>query len=597
MYDMPKKKPSTSDRLAALLIAVVVVAALYLAKEVLVPFALALLFAFLFSPAVTLIERTKLGRVPSVIIVTILCLGAFSATTWFVSRQLLLVIDDLPAYRSNIHDKVQALHKNNGSGLAKTVETVKELNNELSAPDQPAPKSGASKPPAVQAQPIPVVIQPPSGAISALQEVVGPAIAPLATALIVAVFTIFMLIKREDLRNRFLRLAGDDRLNVVTLALDDAAARVSKFLLMQFVVNCVYGGVFALALYFIHVPYALLWGVLAAVLRFIPYVGTLLAAVMPVALALAVFSGWSHALITTAVFITLELLVANVLEPLVYGAHTGLSALAILISAVFWTLLWGPIGLILSTPLTVCLLVASKFVPSLAFINVLLGDEEVLPAEALFYQRLLAFDLEEARKIADDFRATHTQRELYESVVIPALSMAEADRHQGTLDPERETFIIQSATEMLEEWSGDSQPSERLAPVKIFCLPVKDEADGLTAEMLSQVLIEAGLSSQALSAGRLVGEMIQELSQQEVPIVAICALPPYATAQARALCKRLRSALPDLKIVVGVWYREELPLSVKQRFENSGADAIVGTLREAVDAVQQFAEAAVYQAR
>jgi hypothetical protein len=372
---------------------------------------------------------------------------------------------------------------------------------------------------------------------------------------------------------------------------------------MQLGVNVLYGVIFATGLFFIKVPDALLRGVLATLLRFVPYIGTFIAAAIPTSLALAVSSGWVPAFLTFGLFVIVEFVVSNFVEPLLYGAHTGLSALAVLVSSVFWTLLWGPIGLILAMPLTVCLLVMARFIPALSFLAIILGDDEVLPPEALFYQRLLALDQEEAREIADKYLIENSLAQLYERVIVASLRMAELDRHQDALDEEREAFILQSTREMIEDWGTElnshrsPETEKRLSPVKILCIPAKDQADGLTGLMLGQMLEASGLSSEHLEPGAFVGEMVQAMSQQKTSIVCICALPPFAIHHARGVCKRLHASLPDLKIVVGVWGCQEAEKKIEDRMKMAGAEIVVSTLSGAVEAVRQLAEVGVLQVR
>lgn len=596
----------TFKNLASIMAGVIIIAALFLAKEILVPLALALVFAFLLSPMVEWVERAHLGRVPSVILVVTISIGVAGTATWFVGAELVAVVNQLPSYKANIRQKIQSLHNRRHTGISKVTDTVNELNKELSsseaASSRPTGEHGNEKADlGSSTRPVPVEVEPPSGAFSQVRSLLGPLITPLATMLIVLVFIIFMLCKREDLRNRLLRLAGKGRLNIMTQALDEAASRISKYLLIQLAVNILYGVVFAVGLFFIGVPYPLLWGVLATLLRFIPYIGTFIAAAMATSLALAVSPGWTPAFLTFGLFVIVEFVVGNFVEPLVYGAHTGLSALAILVAAVFWTLLWGPIGLILATPLTVCLFVMARFIPALSFLTIILGDEEVLSPEALFYQRLLALDQEEARKVADKYLTENSLAQLYEHVIVPSLSMAELDRHQDALEEEREDFILQSTRQMIEEW-GTKLKSERaedtaarLSAVNILCLPASDQADGITALMLAQMLEAAGLCGEPLASGIFVGEMIQAIAK--TPIVCICALPPFAVPDARAVCKRLHASLPDLKIVVGVWGGEGAEKKMEDRMKMAGAEIVVSTLSGAVEAARQLAEVVVLQVR
>jgi len=314
----------------------------------------------------------------------------------------------------------------------------------------------------------------------------------------VVIFTVFMLIKREDLRNRLLRLAGLGQLNLMTQALDDAAGRVSRYLLMQFLVNAGFGVLFGFGLYLIGVPNPALWGAVAGILRIVPYVGTLAAATLPIALSLAVFDGWFKPLLVFLLVAGLELIIANFIEPWLYGTQVGISSLALLVTAVFWTVLWGPAGLILSTPLTVCVVVLGRYVPQLSFLHILLGDEPVLAPEAKIYQRLLAMDHLEAHAIVGEFLKGRPLVELYDSVLIPALSMAEQDRHKGAIDAVREDFLFLTVNEMIAEFSeyqpADSSSEAAPAPIanaaeaksRILCLPAHDRADEITAAMLAQ---------------------------------------------------------------------------------------------------------------
>ena len=318
----------------------------------------------------------------------------------------------------------------------------------------------------------------------------------------VLIFTVFMLLKREDLRNRLLRLAGLGQLNLMTQALDDASGRVSRYLLMQFLVNAGFGTLFGFGLYCIGVPNPALWGVVAGILRYVPYVGTLVAATLPLALSLAVFDGWLRPLLVFLLVAGLELIIANFVEPWLYGTHVGISSLALLVTAVFWTVLWGPAGLILSTPLTVCVVVLGRYFPQLSFLHTLLGDEPVLAAEAQIYQRLLAMDQLEAQTIVDEFLKGRPLVELYDSVLIPTLSMAEQDRHKGALDAAREEFLFLSINEMVVEFS-EYQLADTTAIAdtgdhpnhRIVCLPAYDRADEIMAAMLAQILEQKGFAT------------------------------------------------------------------------------------------------------
>jgi len=436
-----------------------------------------------------------------------------------------------------------------------------------------------------------------------LRDLATPFLAPLGRAGIVVIFTVFMLFKREDLRNRLLRLVGLGQLNLMTQALDDAAGRVSRYILMQFLVNAGFGSLFGFGLYLIGVPYPALWGVVAGILRIVPYVGTLVAATLPIALSLAVFDGWLRPLLVFLLVAGLELIISNFVEPWLYGAHVGISPLALLVTAVFWTVLWGPAGLILSTPLTVCVVVLGRYVPQLSFLHILLGDEPVLAAEAQLYQRLLAMDQLEAHTIVDQFLKGRPLVELYDSVLLPALSMAEQDRHKGAIDAAREEFLFLSINEMIAEFSeyqlADSSSEEedstsmpdlaKHVNARILCLPAHDRADEITAAMLAQLLEQEGLAALAFPiVGPSPNEWIPLIEAGGSDVVCISALPPYAFAPARAMCKQIRERFPKLKMVVCVWGFSGDTHKAKARFERTQPDRLSTSLAEAVEHVQEL---------
>ncbi len=431
-----------------------VVLVLYFAREIFVPLALALTLGFVLKPAVTGLQRLKLGRVPAVMLVMLMALGVAGEIGYLVGVQLLDVANDLPQYRDNIRAKIAAFHSPSGGPLGKATQAVKDIGKELSdtaatvtgspAPEKPrSGRRGSTLQNADAGKPVPVqVVEPPQTDLQYVREWLVPATKPLGQAVVVLVFTVFILIKREDLRNRVLRLAGLGRLNVMTQALDDGAQRISRYLLMQFLVNATYGTVFGIGLFFIGLPHALLWGALAGALRIIPYLGALTGAALPLVLALAVFNTWMPPVLVFVLYLVLEGALSNFIEPWLYGTHTGVSSLALLVTTVFWTVLWGWAGLILSTPLTVCVIVLGRYVPHLSFLHILLGDEAPLTPDAQFYQRLLAMDSAEAHTIFEDFLKSRPLIELYDSVFVPALAMAEQDRHKGALDETRETFRV-----------------------------------------------------------------------------------------------------------------------------------------------------------
>ncbi|MEX0677417.1 MAG: AI-2E family transporter [Pirellulales bacterium] len=602
---------------------VIVVAALYFARDVLLPLALAILLSFLLSPVVARLEKWRLGRIPSVVIVVVVAFGIVATLTYVLLLQAYEVANQLPEYKDNIVAKVESFRGGESGIVRKVSDAIDDVRRKVLRKTPPgrvdeaqAPVSNAT--PAERlagdpaksessteeaARPVPVEIIDEFSAQQIAQNMLGPVISPLAIAGLVVVFTVFMLIERENLRNRVIHLIGSRQLNVTTQALDDAAHRVSRYLLMQLIVNSAYGLVIAVGLFSIGLPNAFLWGMLTAVMRFVPYVGPWIAATLPIALSLAVFEGWTQPILVLALFIVNELISNNVIEPWLYGSSTGISTMGILVSAVFWTWLWGPVGLIMATPLTVCLTVIGRYVPQLAFLNTLLSDEEVLPPEARFYQRLLALDPEEAADVAEEYLQENSLESLYDRVLLPALSLAEEDRHHGDLDEEKQRFILTTMRELVDELGakaklvadaaqevGDSSPpAASVSPESsVLCLPARDEADEIAGAMLAQLLEAKGVHVLLLSAQSLSGEMVSQVSEQEAAVVCVSALPPLAATHARYLCKRLRPKFPTLKIVVGLWQTGGSTKKAQARLVEIGIDQFATTLAEATQHLVQI---------
>jgi predicted PurR-regulated permease PerM len=581
------------------------IAALYFTREILIPFAFALILTFLLTPVVALLQRLHTGRVVSVLTTVLVSIAVVGGIGWIIANQLVDVANQLPLYRQNIHAKIEAFRAPVTGQVGHAAESVKEIVRELTGPGAASPASppqGRNRkqpnaPPA-PVSPVPVRMV----RWTELRDLGTPALALLGRAGMVVIFTVFMLLKREDLRNRLLRLVGLGQLNVMTQALDDAAGRVSRYLLMQFLVNAGFGTLFGFGLYLIGVPNPALWGMVAGILRIVPYVGTLVAAMLPIALSLAFFDGWHKPLLVFLLVVGIELIVGNFVEPWLYGAHVGISSLALLVTAVFWAVLWGFAGLILSTPLTVCVVVLGRYVPQLSFLHILLGDEPVLAAEAQIYQRLLAMDQLEAHTIVGQFLKGRPLVELYDSVLIPALSMAEQDRHKGAIDAAREEFLFLSINEMIAEFSeyqlADSLSEEHSAPIpdaaehlnaRILCLPAHDRADEITAAMLAQLLEQKGFATLSFPiVGSSLNEVLALIEAGRGDVVCISALPPYAFAPARAMCKQIRERFPKLKVVVCVWGFSGDTQKAMTRFERTQPDRLSTSLAEAVENVQEL---------
>jgi predicted PurR-regulated permease PerM len=594
------KRTATSRELAhlvGLLTAIVVVATLYFARVVFVPLALAFLFSLLLAPLVSALEWVRLPRVIAVILVLAAVFGALGGVGWKTSQEFIDVTSQLPAYKKTIQDKIHFIRKTSTPQLDKASDSVKELENEISNPAPNSSSAGIKKVLSTPVKPMPVEIVAPPNPISSVQNVFGP----LATLFLVTIFTIFMLIGREDLRDRFIRLAGGKRFSSITQAtqaLDEATRRIHRYLFLQLIVNASYGLLIGTALYFIGIPNASLWGLFAAILRFLPYIGPPLAAVMPVLLSLAVFAGWQHALATIALFVVLELLVSNFVEPLLYGAHVGLSALAILVAAVFWTLIWGFPGLVLSTPLTVCLVVMGRYSPSLSFLNILLGDEPVLEPHAQYYQRLLALDQNDARGIAEEFAKGKNLEELYSTVVIPALSLAEQDRHRDQLDKHTEDYIYQSTREIVEELAESVVPSvsdSDRAPTEaddaraalnhrlhVFCVPASDNADEIVALLLCQLLVKRGFTAQSVPVGDH-DHLLGLVTEAKPDVVVISALPPFAIDHARSLYATLHARLPHIEFIICLWHSETDPVKTVARLRLLPGHSLFSTLPQILE--------------
>ncbi len=597
----------------------VVTAALYFAQEVLIPLALATLLTFLLTPIVQRLERWRLHRVAAVVITVIVAFGTLGVLTWIVVDQGVSLARQLPTYKDNIKAKVQWLPIPGSDGtIGRIKATVNEMQEEIAKPS-------ATSQPSLLSGPIPVrVVSPDPSPWELLRENAGVITGPLATAGIVIVLVIFMLLQREDLRNRIIRVVGYGRLTLTTQAIDDAATRISRYLVAQAIVNGSYGLAISLGLWIIGrtaghnnppFPNVLLWGLLCAVLRFIPYVGPWIGMMFPLVLSLAIYKGFGVFVAVGVMFVTIELLSNNVMEPLLYGSSTGMSTLAILMAAVFWTWLWGAVGLILATPLTVCLVVVGKYVPQLQFLDILLGDEPVLAPHERLYQRWLALDSEEAAELAHEFFKDRSLEQMYDQILLPAMAMAEQDRHTGQLDDRRQMLIRQSLKELIdelgdefrlrlaktsagtstvpgkEETTGDK--TARMAmpkdcSINVVILPAHDEADEIVGLMLTQLLEFNNFCVFNASQTALAGEMLDLVGTHHAHAVCVSALPPAAVTHARYLCKRLRPRYRDLPLVIGLWTATGDLKRAKDRIACDGACNLVVKLADALNQLEQL---------
>jgi len=557
-------RPNRSSVIALLVAAGV----LYLAKEVLIPVALAILLAFVLAPAVRRLEQWKLGRAASTLIVALLGFGVIFAVLGIAATQAVSLGAKLPEYRQNIVEKIHALrHPKKDSNIGKAAEAIKDIEKEA-APERP---------------PIPVK-ESPATPLEAIGDFVAPVAQPVAMAFAVIIFTILMLLNRENMRERILALLGPDRIHLMTKAMSEASYRVSRYLATQLLVNALFGIPFGIALYFIGIPNAALFGLLGMVLRFIPYAGVWVALAMPTVLAFAISDGWTPVAWTVGVFFALESLLAYVVEPWLYGKSAGLSPIAIILAVVFWTWLWGPIGLLLATPLTVCVAVMGRYIPEFGYLNVLLGVEPVLSPEERLYQRLIALDHDQAEELVESHAAAHGIAASFDEVIVPALRLAEIDRRKGALEPARERFIFEHARQIVEEL--EPKPAAAGAPVCIVA--AHDDADHIAAVMVAKLLPPA--QAHVMGAPARPAEIAQVVGQKQCKAILISAVPPTAAQEAGYLARRLRSQLPDIKIAVGLWGADEGDAR-RERLLKLGVDEVLTRISAAPDFLRQLSNA------
>jgi predicted PurR-regulated permease PerM len=588
----------------------ITVAALYLGRDVLVPLALAVLLSFVLAPLVLVLRRARVGRVASVLAAVLLAFLVILAVGALIGGQLVQLANNLPAYESTITDKIESVQgAATGSGIiARASSMLADLRREITrtaekekAKEKNEPKGGPAAPVTEEPKPVPVEIrQPPAAPLEVIRSLVGPLAGPLATAGIVIVFLFFILLQREDLRDRFIRLIGGYDLQRTTQALDDGVTRLSRYFLMQSAINVSFGVLIGIGLFFIGVPNPLLWGIIATLLRIVPYIGAWIAAFFPVALALAVDPGWSMVLWTLALFAVVELLMGQAVEPLLNAHSTGLSAVAIVIAAAFWTWLWGPVGLVVSTPLTVCLVVIGRHVEQLAFLNVLLGDGPALAPEERFYQRILAGDADEAAQQAEAFLKEKPLTAYYDEIAMPGLVLAQADASRGVLDHEARIEIKEaieglidnlfdyedSAGRMQNENKQAQEPPEPRpgsASAHVLCVAGRGPLDEAAAAMLTQILGRHRVGARVVSGSAVLPANLYRLKAGNAATVCLSYLPPITFTHARYLVRRLRRRLPGAKMVLCLWNQSHAEIDRDDARSATGADLVVTSLDEAVD--------------
>jgi predicted PurR-regulated permease PerM len=608
--------------LASILLVVATMAALYLGREILVPVTLAILLSFVLVPAVRMLRRLRVPRAPAVLLVVVIVFGALFGLGSLIASEASQLASDLPRYTQVMRTKIKDLRgATAGTG---TLSRIVDMVQDLSATLQPPPAAEVRGEPGSRTHPLTVELTPArASVVDTLQTFAGPILHPLATTGLILIFTIFILLQREDLRNRAIKLAGGSGdLRRTTAAIDDATSRLSRFFLAQLALNIAFGVVIGLGLWVIGVPSPTLFGVLAAILRFVPYIGAAISALLPLILAAAVDPGWSMVIATAALFLVVEPICGHVIEPLLYGHSTGLSPVAVILAATIWTFLWGPIGLVLATPLTVCLVVLGRHVERLWYLDVLLGDQPALSPPEIFYQRMLAGDPVEAIDQGWQFLKERALVTYYDEVALAGLLLAQEDLSRGTLDrdrqeevgaairtvvdrlgtapvtrrprrssgrgPDTETAAALAAIGPDRQVAGIVLEREDLAPnwrseTPVLCVSSRGPFDEAATLMLSQILARHGLASQILSMAAIrAGE--RPAAPGGLALICFSYLEPVSLSQIRFTVRQARAAVPGVRILVGFW-RERDPATLERLRRATSADFLVTSLNEALSAV------------
>ena len=562
------------NALAVLAILFLVATALYVARAIFIPLAMAVFCAFVLTPLVGFLERRRLGRVPSVIIVMAVALLVVGATGTVVVRQMVGLTRSLgePAYAQNIMKKVDSLKRavsaDEGSRLGELWDYVAET------------FSAAPKGEDIPGEPERVVVQTGPSWVTRVQGLLSPAAEALGQAALTFILVVFMLLKREDLRNRVIRLLGSGQITTTTKAVDETSQRLSRYLLAQFLLNAAFGLVIMGGLLVMRVPYAPLWGFVAFLMRYVPYIGTWIGVIPPALFTFAVSEGWGKPIGVVVLFLGLEALCNNIFEPLLYGSRLGLSEVAQLVATAFWAFLWGPVGMILAWPLTTCLLMIGKYVPRLRFLNILLGDEPVLSPRVAVYQRLMARDQDEAAQIVEKELGTRPVEQVFDDLLIPVLAAARRDTAAGRLTQDDLRFITAAihdvAEEVVEVHPPDSPPVS--APVRVVLLPAKDEADRAAADLFARLLEPSVWEVEVAPANALTSEALELVEKLSPALVVIAALPPGGLTHTRYLCKRLRQRGAEVKIIVGRWASSEDDAAGWDQLRTAGADEVTASV-------------------
>ena len=620
---VPAQVPGMNG-LLGLAVGVVVIAGLFFAKDVLIPITLAILLSFVLSPVVSLLRHARIPKGLAVMISVLAALGLLGGVGTLVGMQVASLADDAPGYLRTIDGKVASAKRFAADRVA------------FFAQDKSPPPRAASGPPQSDVErvlasrsrePVPVrVTDREPDAFAVAGQVLGPVVGPFETFVIVLVVAIFILMQKEDLRDRMIRLFGSSDLHRTTLAMDDAGARLSKYFLSQLAVNTGFGLVIGTGLWAIGVPVPALWGILAGILRFVPYVGALLGAALPLALAAGVDPGWTMVVEVALLFAVVEPMIGYVVEPLLYGHSTGLSPLSVILAAVFWTWIWGPVGLVLSMPLTLCLVVLGRHVPALEFLDILLGDRPALTPVESFYQRMLAADPEEALEQAELLLKERSLAVYYDEVALGGLKLAAEDARRGVVDREGAQRITRSMLTVVDELGDHEElhgaaapatikplnpmPADGVAdtanspaqpgqapddwrdPQAVTCIAGRGVLDDAVTAMLAQLLEQRGFGTRRIAHAAVSRDAIDKVDYTGTRMICLSYLEIGGSpSHLRYLVRRLRREAPGARILVGLWPQGEAALSDDQIQRVLGADSYVGSLSAAVDAVLDTANA------
>jgi predicted PurR-regulated permease PerM len=560
---------------------IAVVASLSLAAEVVKPLALAVLLSFALAPLARFLERCGLPRPASVCLTIILALGVLAGASYVVGRQLATLAIDLPNYRENIFNKLRKLQPQGAGPAARSIDFLNELEEHVARTKRDPEVADVN-----------VISQP--NYRGRLIATVGPYLEFLGLGSFVLILVLFMLMTREDLRDRVTQLFGRRSVTLTTRTMDEAGSRISRYLGMFVLVNSAYGMVIGIGLSVIGVPFAILWGFLAAALRFIPYVGPAIAFGLPFLFSFAKFEGWWQPLEVVALFGIIEIVVTSFLEPVIYGKTTGISALGLIISAMFWTWLWGLLGLLLSTPLTVCLAVLGKYVPSLRVFTTLLGEESELSQDVRFYQRLLVLDQDGAIELIETARNERSRAEIFDRILIPALSLAERDFEHGEIDEREQAFIWRVTRAIVEDLAGslDAAISAASTPAnederdldastRVLGVVANNRGDELALRMLAQLVEEDGITMEVAAEADSPLALADVVVSDRPPLVVVSHLPPHGLMTARYVARRLHARLPDLPILIGCWGEQGDTRELAQKLTAVGATRVAFSLAEA----------------